>query len=87
MLCSYDNFVAKKLYNKLQIIFNDIREVAVSPVYRKMRYARIFVKDPMLVPRSHYDSIVGAEEVSKTIVDSARSILGAIQDAMVFREQ
>jgi hypothetical protein len=64
-----------------------MREVAVSPVYRKMRDARIFVKDPRLVPRSHYDSIVGAEEVSKSIVDSARRIMGAIQDTIVLREQ
>ncbi|KAI0573665.1 hypothetical protein Alg130_09998 [Pyrenophora tritici-repentis] len=58
-LCSYDNSIARTLYTQLQIDFNEIREVAVSPVYREMRNTRIFVKDPMLVPRSHYDPILG----------------------------
>src|SRR4051812_20133980 len=53
-LCSCDNPMARKLYTPLQIVFNDIREVMVSPVYRRMRELRIFVKDAALVPQPHY---------------------------------
>ncbi|CAG5137409.1 uncharacterized protein ALTATR162_LOCUS93 [Alternaria atra] len=82
-LCGHDNIIAKKLYTKLQKIFNDIREIAVSPVYREMRDARIFVKDPMFVPRSHYDSVVGAEDASISILNSVRRAMDAIQDTLV----
>ncbi|CAG5180806.1 uncharacterized protein ALTATR162_LOCUS9432 [Alternaria atra] len=85
-LCSYDNSIARKLYTQLQIDFNEIREVAVSPVYREMRNARIFVKDPRLVPRSYYDPVLGAEELSKAIVDSARSIMGTLKATTLLKE-
>jgi hypothetical protein len=51
-----------------------------------MRDARVFAKDPMLVPRSYYNSIVDAEEVSKIIVDSARRTMDVIRDALTLRE-
>lgn len=76
--------MARKLYITLQIIFNDIREVAVSPVYRMMRELEIVVKDVALVPLSHYDAVEGAEEVSKTILDIARRIMGVLQESLSF---
>jgi hypothetical protein len=85
-LCSYDNNVARDLYKKLQLIFNDIREAAYSPVYRKMCDARIIVKDPMMLPRNHYDAVEGAEEVSRSIVDATRRAMFIVQEALMLRE-
>lgn len=85
-LCSYDNSIARRLYTELQVIFNDIREAAVSPVYRKMREERMFVKDPMLVPRSHYDSVPGAKEVANSIIESTRRVMDVVKQAIVLKE-
>ena len=41
---------------------------------------RIVVKDVALVSISHYQAVVGAEEVSKTILDIARSSMGVLQE-------
>ena len=82
--CSYDNVVARKLYTALQIIFNDIREVVVSPVYCKMRRLHIVVKDVAFVPPSYYDAVEGAEEVSKTILDLTRRIMGVLSESLGF---
>lgn len=79
-LCSYDNAMARKLYIPLQVIFSDIREVVVSPVYRTMRELQIAVKDVALVPLSHCYAVEGAEEVSKTILGIARSSMGVLQE-------
>jgi hypothetical protein len=51
-----------------------------------MRNARIFVKDPRLVPRSYYDPVLGAEEISKVIVDSARRTMGTLQATVLLKE-
>lgn len=82
--CSYDNAVARKLRTALQIIFNDIREVVVSPVYGKMRELHIVVKDVAFVPVSHYDAVEGAEEVSKNILDLTRRTIGLLQESLSF---
>src|SRR5690349_20193422 len=79
-LCSYDNPLARKLYTTLQVIFNDIRDIVVSPVYHKMRKLHVTIKDVALVPPSHYDAVEGAEEVSKTILDLTRRIMGILQE-------
>jgi hypothetical protein len=71
--------MARKLYVQLQIIFNDIRGIVVSPVYRTMCEMRIIIKDVALVPLSHYHTVVGAEEVSKAILDITRSSIGVLQ--------
>ncbi|KAF1840741.1 uncharacterized protein K460DRAFT_294507 [Cucurbitaria berberidis CBS 394.84] len=77
--CSYDNVMARKLYVQLQIIFNDIREIVVSPVYHTMREMDIAVKDVSLVPLSHYDAVEGAEEVSRAILDITRNSIVILQ--------
>jgi hypothetical protein len=41
---------------------------------------RIVVEDVAPVPTSHYQAVVGAEEVSKTILDIARSSMGVLQE-------
>jgi hypothetical protein len=83
-LCSCDNTMARRLYVQLQIIFNGIRGIVVSPVYRKMCEMRVVVKDIALVPLSHYHAVVGAEEVSKAIVDITRSSMGVLQEKISF---
>jgi hypothetical protein len=85
--CSYDNKIARKLHSQLQIIFNDIRDVTVSPVYHAMCEMGIVVKDRALVPFSHYDAIERAEETSRTILSITRSSMGILQKSLVFREQ
>ena len=77
--------MARKLHSQLQIIFNDIREVTVSPVYRAMREMGIVVKERALVPFSH--SVKGAEEVSRAILGITRSSMGMLQETLIFRGQ
>jgi hypothetical protein len=72
--------MARRLYVQLQIIFNDIRGIVVSPIYRTMCEMRIVVKDIALVPLSHYHAVVGAEEVSKAIIDITRSSMGVLRE-------
>jgi hypothetical protein len=72
--------MARKLYVRLQIIFNDIKEIVVSPVYRTMREMHVVVQDVALVPLSHYYAVEGADEVSKTILDITRSSMDLLQE-------
>jgi hypothetical protein len=83
-LCSYNSGTAKKLYTTLQIIFNDIREVVVSPVYRAMRELHPVLKDVALGPVSLDDAIEGAGEVSKTISDLTRRVISVLQESLSF---
>lgn len=83
-MCSYDNPSARRLYIPLQVIYNDIREVVVSPVYRKMRESHIVVKDAAYLSPSHYDSVEGAEEVSNTILDLTRRITDTLRERLNF---
>jgi hypothetical protein len=81
-LCSYDNDTARKLYVPLQIIFNDIREVVASPVYRTMRELHIVVKDGTLIPPSPYHEVEGAGEIRATILEITRRIMGVLQESL-----
>ena len=80
--CSYDSDIARKLYTTLQIIYNDIREVVVSPAYTSMREMRMAVKDPSLVPSSYYDAVEGAAGVCSTILDLTRRIMDVLQESL-----
>ncbi|PVH91055.1 hypothetical protein DM02DRAFT_373241 [Periconia macrospinosa] len=80
--CSYDNIMARKLYEQLQIVFNDVREIVVLPVYRTMCEMHIAIKDVALVPLSHYNAVVGAGEVSKIILNVARRTMGILQGSL-----
>ena len=77
--------MTRKLYTFLQIIFNDIREVMASPVYRRMCELNFAIKDIALVPPSYYDAIDGAGEVSKSILDLARRTVAMLQASVNFR--
>jgi hypothetical protein len=79
-LCSYDNAMARKLCFPLQVIYNDIREVVVSPIYRRMCDLQITVKDVALAPLLHCSAVEGAAEVCKTISDIAESSMGVLQE-------
>ena len=82
--CSNESDIARKLYTTLRVIFNDIREVVVSPVYRTMCELHIPVADVTLVSHSHFNTVEGAREISKTILDLARRIIGVLQERFNF---
>lgn len=67
--------------------FNDIREIAVSPVYRRMRELHIVVKDVVPVPHSHYDAVEGAGEVGRAILELTRRLMVYFKKTSVFRGQ
>ncbi|XPS96714.1 hypothetical protein M3J09_005973 [Ascochyta lentis] len=81
-LCSYQNVTARKLYIPLQIMFNDIREVLVSPVYRAMREAHMIVRDASSVPSGYYDAIDGSEAVSKNMLDLTKRVMAVLQESL-----
>jgi hypothetical protein len=79
-LCSYNSDAARKLYTTLQIIFNDIREIVVSPAYQAMRELHLVVKDATAVPLGYYDAVEGASEISKNILDLVGRTMTILQD-------
>jgi hypothetical protein len=83
-LCSYDNAIARKLYITLQIIFNDIREIVISPVYDRMRKLQIAVKNEALVPSSQYGVVDGAGELSKNILELIARVMDVLQESLSF---
>ena len=70
----------RKLSTPLQVVFNDIREVMESPVYRKIREIHIGVENATLVSLSDHDAVEGAREVTRTVLDIARRILSVLQE-------
>jgi hypothetical protein len=80
--------MTRKLYTTLRVIFNDIREILVSPVYSTMRELHINVADVALKSLSHHgvteDAIEVAIEVSKTILDLTRRIMDILQESLRF---
>jgi len=83
-LCSSGNGTVRKLYTTLQIIFNDIREIVVSQAYRTVRGSHHVNEDAALVPLSYYDTVEGAEEVSKDIVNLARRSICILEEKQSF---
>lgn len=76
--------MARKLYGRLQVIFNDIREVTVSLDYRSMRERNIIIKDRALLSDTHYDAVAGAEQVAQTVLDIVRSSVDVLQNSLIF---
>jgi hypothetical protein len=81
--CSYNSDAAKQLYTTLQIIFNDIRDVVVSPTYHAMRELHV-IKDVTIAPSGYYDAVEGAREISKAILELARRTMAVLQDNIDF---
>jgi hypothetical protein len=81
-LCSYNSKTARTLYTTLQIIFNDIREIAFSPVYRAMCELRLDVKDTAHVPSSYYEAVEGSREMCEDIMDLARRVVDVLQESI-----
>ena len=76
--------MARKLYTPLQSLYNDIREVIVSPVYRTMCDLHLVVKDVALVPQSRYEVVKGNAEVDRAILDITRRIMDVLQESLSF---
>jgi hypothetical protein len=70
------------LYTKLHIIYDDIREAVVSPVYRRMRESRLAVKNVALVPSSHYDSVAGAMNANSTLLGLTERVVRILQESL-----
>jgi hypothetical protein len=83
-LCSYGSGTAKMLYRTLQIMFNEIREVVLSPAYHAMCQLQLVVKDPEYLPASYYDAVDGAKEISKTILDLSRRVVSVLEERLSF---
>jgi hypothetical protein len=81
-LCSYSSNTARMLYTTLQFIFNDIRDVVISPVYRAMREWNLVVRDVAVVPSSYYDAVEGARETSIDIMELARRVVHVLQESI-----
>jgi hypothetical protein len=81
-LCSYNSSTARRLYMRLQIILNDVREVLFSPAYRAMCKLHLVIKDAKLVPPSYYDAVEGATAVSEDTLDLARRVIGILQESI-----
>ncbi|UPX14874.1 uncharacterized protein EKO05_0005345 [Ascochyta rabiei] len=82
--CSYDNRIARNLHGRLQILFNDIREISVSPIYRTMCELHIVVKEQAFVLPENYDAVEGAKELSQIILGITRNSIGLLQDSLNF---
>jgi len=65
----------------MQVIFEDIREVCYSPVYRDMCKLQLVVKDEALVQLSYYNAVEGAREISKDILDLAKRVVNVLQES------
>ncbi|KAF2876379.1 hypothetical protein BDV95DRAFT_602369 [Massariosphaeria phaeospora] len=82
--CSYENLTARALYSTLLVIFNDIREIMVSPTYRTMRSLDVAVKEVALAPPSDLEAIEGAVETSKNMLDVARRVMCVLREKLSF---
>jgi len=74
--------MARKLYMILQIIYNDIREVVLSPAYSTMRELHLVVKDPAVMPCSYYDKVEDAAQASSTILDLTKRIMDILRESL-----
>jgi hypothetical protein len=70
------------LYTTLQIIFNDIRDIVVSPSYRAMRESLFILPDVAVVPYVYYNAIENSREMSKDIRDLAKRVLYVLQESL-----
>jgi hypothetical protein len=75
----------RKLFGQLQIIFNDIREITVSSVYRELREKNVVIQDRALGPHFDYDATEGTEEVSQAILGVTRSCMDMLREASIFK--
>ena len=74
--------MARTLFLRLHVIYNDIREAMVSPVYREMRDSRVILKDVDLVPSSYAESVVGAVTVRRTMLDLTERVLRVLVQSL-----
>jgi hypothetical protein len=79
-LCSYNSTTARTLFTTLQVIFNDVREIVFSPIYRAMCERQLVIKHAARVPETYFDPIKGAKEVSETVLDLAKRVIDLLQE-------
>jgi hypothetical protein len=83
--CSYTNDIARKLYLQLQVVFNEIREVVVSPGYHAIRELHSAANDDVeQAPLLQYAGVDGAEEVVNPVLDLTRRITDILQENLSF---
>jgi hypothetical protein len=83
-LCSYDSSTGRKLFTTLQMIFNDIREIVISPVYRAMCELHLVINDMALLSPLYYDEVDGAKDVCEDVLELAKRVINLLQDNMDF---
>jgi len=81
-LCSHNSNTARTLYTILQLIFNDIREVIVTPTYRAMRELHLTVTDEVPVSHSHPNATEEMKEMNQSIRDIAERIILVLKDRL-----
>lgn len=54
----------------------------VSPVYRKMCEMHIAVRNVALMSLLHHDTVEGAAEIGRTIVDTTRRTMDVLQQKL-----
>jgi hypothetical protein len=83
-LCSYNSSTAGTLYSTLQIIFNDIRDIIVSPIYCNLCESDVIVYDTGSVSRSRSEAVEGGKEIDTCIRDLVQRILVVLQQRLSF---
>jgi hypothetical protein len=77
--CSHDSQTSKTLYATLQVLFDEIRRIYTSPVYRVMRQKHVNLRDANLMFASQHLDDDGMAETSKDILDIAKRALDILQ--------
>jgi hypothetical protein len=78
--CSYNNPATRTLFITLQMVYNDIREIVLSPIYRAMRELQLIIRDVELVPPSYYSAVEGARKFSASVLDLANRVIKLFEE-------
>jgi hypothetical protein len=66
----------------LQLIYNDVREIVLSPTYRSMRDLNLVAHNVSQVADSYFDAIPGSRQTSTDIRDVAMRAILVLQDKL-----
>lgn len=81
-VCSSNSRTARKLFTVLQIIYNDIRDLVLSPVYRAMRDLQYLEFGTAPVPQSYFDAFPGSHEVLESVRDVTERAISLLADKL-----
>jgi hypothetical protein len=76
---SHDSQTSKTLYATLQVLFDEIRRIYTSSVYRVMRQKHVNLCDANLILASQHLDDDGMAETSRDILDIAKRALDILQ--------